>query len=366
MIVDNLNKCDGIASYVMNYYKKINLEKFQIDVLVSKSDNGVYDEYKHTIENLGGKVILRHNIKNSDIVKEIKNIKQFFKENKYDIVHSHIINVGYFYLKYARLSGVKIRILHSHSTYLWSKNIFNYIRNLIFTFLAKYNANYNFACSKLAGEALFGKKQFTIIKNAINLEKYKFNNEIREKYRKDLNIENNVVYGHIGRFNVQKNHIFLLKVFEEINRDNKNSKLLLIGKGELQKEIQEEIKKRKLENSVIILGEREDVNNLLQAIDIFLLPSLFEGLPIVGIEAQAAGLPCYFSNTITDEVKILETSKFIDIDNLDEWKNTILKNKNKRLENTDVQENIVKAGYDINKEVKVLEKTYEEMIMGIN
>ena len=366
MIIDNLNKCDGIASYVMNYYRKIDLNRFQIDILVSKSDNGVCEEYKHTIENLGGRVILRHNIKNIDIIKERKNIKNFFKKNKYDIVHSHIINVGYFYLKYARLSGVKIRILHSHSTYIWSQNLFKYIRNSIFTFLAKYNANYNFACSELAGKALFGKKQFIIIKNAIDLEKYKFNKEIREKYRKDLNIQNDIVYGHIGRFNIQKNHIFLLKVFEELYKDNQNSKLLLIGKGELQNEIQEEIKRRRLEDNIIFLREREDVNNLLQAMDVFLLPSLFEGLPIAGIEAQAAGLPCFFSNKITDEVRILETTRFIDIDDSQKWRNLILKSKNKRMENNCIKESMKKAGYDINKAVKVLEKIYEEMIMENN
>lgn len=363
MILDNLNKCDGIASYVMNYYKNINLNKFQIDFLISKSDNGVNAVYKEMIEKSGGKVILKHNVKNTSIVKEIKNINKLFKENNYDIIHSHIINMGYFYLKYARKNGIKVRILHSHTTFLWSKNIFTHIRNLIFTKLAIRNANCYFACSELAGNALFKRKKFTLIKNAIDIEQYKFNNKIRKLYREKLNLKDNIVYGHIGRFNIQKNHDFLLKVFEEIYNSDRNSRLLLVGKGELENEIIAKIRESHLEEVVTILGEREDVSNLLQAMDIFLLPSLFEGLPIVGIEAQASGLPCYFSEKITQEVKMLETTKFIEIKEPQKWKNLILNDKVNQSSRNNEEDNIKEAGYEIKSATKKLEEIYNKLVM---
>lgn len=363
MIVDNLNKCDGIASYVMNYYKNINLNEFQIDFLVSKSDKGINNEYKEIIQKNGGKIILKHNIKNTNILKEIKTIKKFFKENSYDIVHSHIINMGYFYLKYAKKNGIKIRILHSHTTFLWSKNIFTYIRNFIFTKLAIRNANYYFACSELAGRSLFGNKKFILIKNAINVEQYKFNEETRKIYRKKLNLKNEIVYGHIGRFNVQKNHDFLLRVFEEIYNNNNNSRLILVGKGELEEEITKKIQDKHLDNVVTLLGERDDVSELLQAMDVFLLPSLFEGLPIVGIEAQTAGLPCYFSQNITQEVKILETTKFIDIKDPKEWKNFIINDRCTQCIRSKKEKNTIKEGYEIKSATKRLEKIYKEFIM---
>ena len=363
MILDNLNKCDGIASYVMNYYKNINLNEFQIDFLISKSDNGVNDDYKKIIEKNGGKIILKHNIKNTNIIKEIKTIKKLFKENNYDIVHSHIINMGYFYLKYAKKNGIKIRILHSHTTFLWSKNIFTHIRNTVFTKLAIRNANYYFACSELAGKFLFKRKRFTLIKNAIDVEQYQFNEETRKIYREKLNFKNEIVYGHIGRFNVQKNHEFLLKVFEELYNNDDNSRLILVGKGELENEITEKIKERDLEKVVTILGERDDVSKILQAMDVFLLPSLFEGLPIVGIEAQAAGLPCYFSQNITQEAKILETTKFIEIKDSKEWKNLIFNDKVEQCIRDNKERDIIKAGYEIKSATKKLEKIYYKFVM---
>ena len=364
MILDNLNRCDGISSYVMNYYKNMNLDEFEIDFLISKSNNGVDENYKNTIINNGGKIILRNNITNKDMIKEIFKLKTEIDFSKYDIVHSHIVNMGYFYLKEAKKSGVKLRILHSHTTKLWAKNFFTNIRNTIFKELTKKYANYNFACSNLAGKYLFDKKNFILIKNAINLEKYQYNEKIRENYRKNLKIdENTKVYGHVGRFNVQKNHKFLLEVYKKIQLKEKNTKLLLIGKGELQKDIENEIKIEKLENNVTILGERNDVENLMQAMDVFLLPSLFEGLPIVGIEAQAIGLPCYFSNNITKEVRVLDNSKFINIDSSNDWAKEILDSNYQRKNKKDVLNEMRKAGYDIKVEAKKLEQIYKKMIM---
>ena len=334
---------------------------FQIDFLVSKyNNNNVCSEYRNVIENHCGKIILKQNISNKSIVKELKNIKQFFQKNHYDIVHSHIINMGYFYLKYAKKNGVRVRILHSHSTMLWSKNILLAFRNKVFTQLALKNANTYFACSHLAGKFLFHNKKYYLIKNAIELDKYAFDSQIRNQYRNDLKIENCILYGHVGRYNVQKNHMFLLQIFFEIHKEQPNSKLLLVGKGELEDQILSKIRQLNLQNDVILLGERSDVFHLFQAMDVFLLPSLFEGLPMVGVEAQASGLVCYFSNEITEEVKVLDTTRFLPIDDAVRWKKEILANILKRNDRTSAGEKMILAGYDIKTEVKYLESLYKD------
>ena len=364
MLVDNLNKCDGIASYVMNYYQKMDHEKYSIDFLVSKYNDNVANEYRKLIKKNNDKIILKNNISNKSIIKELKNIDVFFKKNNYDIIHSHIINMGYFYLKYARKNGVKIRILHSHSTFLWSKNIIKFIRNKIFTRLALKNSNVYFACSNMAGKFLFKNKKFYLIKNAIEFNKFAYNVEIRDKYRKELKLDGKVVYGHVGRFNIQKNHTFLLDVFEKIVKNDDNSILLLIGKGELENEILQIVKNKKLENHVKFLGERDDVNNLFQAMDLFLLPSLFEGLPVVGVEAQASDLQCIFSDKITKEVRLLDKTIFIDINNSDNWVNAISKLNVMVDERKNVNDIIRKNGYDIQYSTKILDNIYESLIIG--
>lgn len=364
MIVDNLNKCDGIASYVMNYYKEINHQKYNIDFLVSKYNNNIDVEYKKIIEDNGGKLILKNNISSKSILKELNNIDTFFKNNKYDIIHCHIINMGYFYLRYAKKNNINVRILHSHSTFLWYNNILKFLRNKIFTWLALKNANVYFACSDMAGKFLFKNKKYYLIKNAIETKRFKYDEEIRNKYRNDLKINNKKVYGHVGRFNVQKNHIFLLEVFEKIAKDDQNAILLLVGKGELENDIRRIIKERKLEDKVIILGERNDVNNLFQAIDIFLLPSLFEGLPLVGIEAQMTDLQCIFSSKITKEVKLLNKTIFVDIKSSDDWVNEISKINKKIAKRTDVTKIIEDNGYDILHSIKQLEALYVKLLTG--
>ncbi len=363
VIVDNLNKCDGIASYVMNYYKCINNDRFQFDFLISKfSHDNVHDEYLNLIKLKKDRIIYRNNKASIQIIKEILGIKRFFKENKYDIVHCHILNMGFFYLWNAKRAGVKVRILHSHTTYLWSKNIVKKIRNNFFKYMTVKSANIYFACSNLAGKYMFANKEYVLVKNAIFVDNYTFNMKKRNDYRNKLNINDKTVIGHIGRFNIQKNHIFLLEIFDYLSKIKDNMILLLIGKGELETTIKEEIIKRDLTNKVIFLGERDDINYLLQAIDIFLLPSFFEGLPVVGIEAQAADVPCIFSDRITKEIKLLDKSILLPINNYKLWVDAILEICQKKVERRDVMDVMKLNGYEINTASIELENLYIKLI----
>lgn len=365
VIVDNLNKCDGIASYVMNYYKNIDNTNFQFDFLVSKyTKNNVHSEYLKLIQQRNDRIIYRNNLKTNQMLKEIISIKDFFSKNRYDIIHCHILNMGFFYLWCAKKAGVKIRILHSHTTYLWSKNIVTKIRNSLFKYLTIRVANVYFACSKMAGKYMFKNKKYELVKNAINIKDYTFNKEIRNSYRQKLNINNELVIGHIGRFNIQKNHKFLLEIIGNLSKEKNDVILILVGKGELEEEIKKDVLERKLVKRVLFLGERDDVNCLLQAIDIFVLPSLFEGLPVVGVEAQAADLPCIFSSEITKEIKLIGSSVFLPITDCNLWTDKIKEFEKNKFQRTNVIDIMKLEGYEIETATKKLERLYIQLING--
>ena len=306
----------------------------------------------------------------------------------------------------AKRAKVPIRIAHSHSTANKKELKKTLIKNMLRPFSRMY-ANVYFACSELAGRWLFGNRAFnkgkvTIINNAIDVEKFIYNEEVRKKKRAELNIElqnnikqsticdknvenkdynaskNNVkikesingnaknieindttlVVGNIGRFVKQKNHTFLIDIFNEIHKRNSNSILILAGQGPLMEETKAKVKELGLKNYVMFLGQRNDANELYQAMDVFLLPSLYEGLPLVGVEAQAAGLLCELSSSMTKETKILSTTNFIDIEIptekwaekvLSDYKNFTRKNSSKEFENN---------GFEIKREAKKLEEKY--------
>ena len=222
--------------------------------------------------------------------------------------------------------------------------------NMFKPLLKKYATDY-FACSKLAGEWLFGKEnvengKVKIIHNAVDYQKFKMNEEVRNSIRKELNIEDKLVIGHVGRFTNQKNHTFLIDIFNEIHKKNSNSVLMLVGIGEKEDEIKEKVKKLEIEQNVLFMGFQDNVNELMWAMDVFLMPSLYEGLPVVGVEAQATGMPCFMSkDVVTDEVKITEGVKFISLnETAEKWAEEIL---NSDLERKDTRDDLKKAGYFI-------------------
>ena len=346
----------GVESFVMNYYRNINRDKIQFHFICDRDSTNIpYEE----IEMLGGRVILIPPYQK--IFNYIKELRKIFRENKYRIVHSHLNSLNVFPLFCAYKENVCVRIAHSHSTTNkkeWKKNI---IKNVLKRFSKIFATDY-FACTEYAGKWLFGDKQENIklVNNSINIEMFKFNDEIRNKIKKELNIEDKFVVGHVGRFVQQKNHDFLLDIFNEIYKNDKNAILLLIGEGPLEKDIKKKINDLKLNDVVYFLGIRKNVNELMQAMDVFVFPSLYEGLGMVLIEAQASGLKCVCSTEVPIEAKLTENITFLNLDDgVEKWYENIIAEKNTR---KSYVEELRMCGYDIKNEVKKLENDYLELL----
>ena len=352
-VVPNMNS-GGIENLIMNLYRNIDRTKVQFDFIVHYQKRGFFDE---EIEKLGGRIFRCTIREDNNIIKYIRDLRTIFKENpEYKVVHGHMASLGFIYLKIAKKYGVPIRIAHSHGT-SFLKTIKGYIKFLTFK-LIKYQANVRFACSTEAGKYLFGEKRdFQFIPNAIDMEKFAYNEQVREEVRKELGIKSQLVIGNVGRFNLQKNQIFLLEIFQQIVSKEKDARLLLIGTGELEDTIQQKIKELQLEDNVQLLGVRKDVDRIYQAMDIFLMPSLFEGLPLTGVEAQANGLRCYFSDTITKEVSISNNIEFLSLDlTAKEWAEAILQHMHYDRNRI----HIYNQNFNIKHLAKEMQKTYIE------
>lgn len=285
---------------------------------------------------------------------------KFLKKNKYDIIH---INSGAFFFTFqvaivAKLAGIKRLIAHSHNTPHISK-----IKRFLIAILNpiyRKMIDVKLTCSKTATKSLFTKEDDVIfIKNGIDIEEYKYNESYRNEYRKNFNIENNIVYGHVGKFDKQKNHDFLIDIFYEIQK-KQDAVLLLIGYGELEDEIKGKVTKLNIKDKVRFLGFREDVSHILNAIDFFILPSLYEGLPICLIEAQTSGLPVFVSDAVTDEANISNGFNKIESNDALVWAEFILKAQKNNRENA--YKDTIKNGFDIKGTTKQLEEIYINLI----
>ncbi len=311
----------GIQQFCLENIKHMDRNKLQIDFLLL--DDGVSYPLEEEIKKLGCKITKIDAWLNKpwDYLKHKKNIEKFFQQHHdYKVIHMHSSSKNYMVLKYAKKYGIPIRIVHAHSVTFQTKNkLKQLLGNVLKKPLKKYATNY-FACSNSAGKWLYGKEEIakgnvTIIHNGIEYARFKPNNKIRKQIRNELNISaEELVFGNVGRFDRVKNHTFLIDIFNEIQKIKPTSKLLLIGTGPLEEDIKDKVKKLNLEDKVIFTGFASNVNEYMQAMDVFIMPSLYEGLPITAIEAQAAGLPCFISkDVITTEVKITEGLRFISL-----------------------------------------------------
>lgn len=328
----------GIETMLMNYYRNIDREKIQFDFLVHRDFRADYDD---EIEALGGKI---YRIPPMNPVSSIyrKALLDFFKKNKYKVVHCHLNYMSGVVLAVAKKCGVPVRIAHAHTSSMnpgWKQ----YVKRLC-KYLIPVTATNLIACSTDAGRSVFGNVNFNIIANAINAEKFRFSKEVREKKRLELGLNECFTVMHIGRFVYPKNHDFLIEVFKELLQIVPDAKLVLVGDGELRNEIEEKIQQLPI-NSVQLLGTRNDINELLQAADIFAFPSRFEGMPVTMIEAQAAGLPCIMSDTITKECIVTDLVTEIPIVDPKRWVKAILEKKN--MNHKDCRVEIKTSGYDI-------------------
>jgi glycosyltransferase involved in cell wall biosynthesis len=353
----------GAESMIMNLYRNIDRSEIQFDFMVHTRERCAFDE---EINSLGGKIYNVPRYRGSNHYAYKKTWRNFFKEHgEYCILHGHVRSTATIYLAVARAYGIKT-IVHSHSTSSRGNKIQQVIKNIM-QLPIRYQADYLFSCSHDAGRWLFGdrviyKQNYTIINNAIDVNKYIFNEKKRNLVRKSLAVENKFTLGHIGSFTSPKNHEFLIDVFYEIKKRKKESVLLLIGDGNLREAIEDKVKKLGLSDSVIFTGVRSDVNDLLQGIDVVLFPSLFEGLPVSLIEAQANGLVCIISDRITDKVKLTEQVEFISLNKTPEyWAEQVLKySKGYNRKNT--YKEIRNAGYDVKENAIWLENFYTKIL----
>lgn len=302
----------GVEACIMNYYQNIDRTKVQFHFFV-ESTSKIIDKEK--IEKMGGKVIFIPHY--SHVFKYMKYLKSIFKRNHYDIVHSNMNALSIFPLRSAKKAGIEIRIAHSHSTSNkkeWKKNI---IKSILRRFSKKYSTHY-FACSEMAGRWLFGNNTFEegkvkIINNAIDYKKFQYNLHDRVLMRKKYNLSNKFILGNVGRFVEQKNQLYLLYIFSELKKINSNSCLLLLGDGPLRQKLIDKSKDLGIFDDVIFVGVHKEPEKFYQIMDFFILTSLYEGLPVSGIEAQINGLTCLFSECMTLETKITDSTDFFSI-----------------------------------------------------
>lgn len=364
-VVTSMNR-GGIETMIMNHYRILNRESIKIDFLVHREERGAYDD---EIEALGGVIYRLPPINIIPFTQYHKNVKQFFENHpEYEIVHAHINALSYFVLKYAKSNGVEVRIAHSHIA-ATSKGIKGIIKSYYKNKLRQ-ECNYMFACGEKAGRYLFGNKNFDenrvkVINNAIDSEKYQYNEDIREKARQELNIENKFVIGHIARLTLQKNQIFLLEIFKKVVEIKSDSILIIVGSGEEEKNIREKIYELNLEQHVKLMGIQSDTNYFYQAMDVYLLPSLYEGLPVTLIEAQASGLISIVSDTIDREVDITNSVRVLSLDDSAAyWAQEIVKHDKYNREK--VSELIKEKKYDVFENVSMLETFYKNCIDNMN
>ncbi|WP_010246419.1 glycosyltransferase family 1 protein [Acetivibrio cellulolyticus] len=356
VIVPTIFGYDGISNVATNYYIYQDHKEIKMDVV---SINPVNEKFKKELDKSGGRNFVIE-YRNRKPISYVKKLRRIIKDNGYQIVHVHGCSCTMFVeMLAAKLAGVKVRIPHSHNTTCDHVKVDKLLR----PFFMKLYTN-GFACGQEAGEWLFSGKPFDVISNGIDLEKFGYNSEVREQFRKKYDLENKFVIGHVGRFSEQKNHKKLISVFDAVSKVRSDAKLVLIGAGELRDEIEAEVRNKKLD--VLFVGLSDEVECWLQAMDVMVFPSLFEGLPLGIVEAQAAGLPCILSNTISPMTAITDLVKFVELEADDaKWAETVI-NSVDGLDRSGrkgyVEQQIKDAHFDIKTNCRELLQKYKKIL----
>lgn len=284
----------GISSVIMNYCRSIDMQTFTVTILAGAP---IDDQYRSECSALGIRIIELPQRK-IDTVKYYFALYSALMKERFNIIHIHCNSATVTpELLIAKLCGIKVRIVHSHNTTCDNLRIHRYFYPLF-----RKLCSARFACGEAAGRWLFNDEEFIVIPNGFQTEKFAFSQSSRERIRTALNLEGKLVLGHIGKFNNQKNQPFLLEIFEKYSEINKDAALLLIGTGPNFDEVQKLVKKHPYRDRIILYGETTDVAAMYSAMDLFVLPSRFEGLPVVLLEAQISGLPCIVSDIVSQEV----------------------------------------------------------------
>lgn len=348
----------GTEAYIMNYYRHMDKSKIQIDFIVHGYEIGVYDD---EIKALGGK-IYHVPTQTRNPVKNIRMIYGICKSGRYNIIHSHMDVKGYLALKIAKNCGIPIRIAHSHNTSYVTKNKFKLLLNEYARKKLPSVATHCFACSNKAGLWLFGREnvnRIQVIPNAIDTDKFRYNENIRKQIRNKLRfVDSDIVIGHIGRFEYQKNHEYLIEVFCRLCKISDRYRLVMIGDGSLKDKIKEMVRNYGLDSFIIFIDACANVNEYYNIFDLFCMPSHFEGLSFVMIEAQCNGLKCITSDATSIESNVTGNVKYISIlrNSLDTWVSEILNTDFTR--DPDAVGKVIDSGYSISEAAESLQNKY--------
>lgn len=345
----------GAETMIMQYLRQlVKDERFEFSILVHGNDKGDYDD-----EIVGLNVPIYHvPVRGQHPFTYTREVKKVLKAHPVDIIHCNMDSACGDFLGIAKKCGVKCRIAHSHTTHYQAQKGVKKAIGALSRKKIHHVATTRLACSEKAGNWLFEGDEYAILNNAIDLSLYLPNAEIRKLKREELGIARETfVLGHIGRFCYEKNHSFMLQFFVKTKKEHRNSKLILVGDGPLLETTRELTLKLGIESDVVFLGLRSDIPELTQAMDCFVLPSLFEGLPVSGIEAQAAGLPCLFADTITPEICMTSYAKRLPLDDTDQWIEA-LDHVPQRRNVAEAQQQLREKGYDIRYEANKLAECY--------
>ncbi len=348
----------GIERFLLNICKYIDKEKFEVSFLTFKNQKVYLQE---ELENKGIK-FFEITSRKENYIQYLRDLKKVYSENDFDIIHFNCMNFSLFerIILAKRYSKAKV-IIHSHSN-----NIGNKIGkkaqmiDKIGKFAMRNSECKRIACSKEAGEWLFRDKSFMVLDNGIEIEKFKFYEENRVNIRSELGIdENTEVLGTVGRLVEQKNHKFLIEVFYEYQKLNADSKLLLVGEGKFKSELESQAKRLQIQDKVLFLGMRKDIEKIYSAMDIFVFPSIFEGFGLAVVEAQINGLKCYASTNVAEESNVTGNEKFLELDEgAENWAKKIFESNHERDERAFEK---VPDKFKIVEMVKILSKIYEEI-----
>lgn len=351
------NNKGGKESYIINVFNSFDRERFHFS-FIAYDDRIAYEDYLTG----QGAIIIHLPPRNKGLKQYRKELNQLFSNKHYDVFWSHKTTLSSCEaIEIAKKAGVPLRIVHSHS----SSNMggkFTFVMHSINKLLVRRWANEFFACSDTAAKWFFGNKPCRLIPNGIDVEKFKFSEETRQRVRKNLNLENCFVIGHVGRFGKEKKHKKLIDVFNEVHKQRRDARLVLCGDGEERRNIEQQIADLGIADSVMLLGVINNVNEVLQAVDVIVMPSLFEGLPFALLEAQCTGLRCVVSDTVSRESDVLGWNVFLPLDVDDKiWADEVMKSNDPPQKRENAADKIKESGFDIYDCVSQIESIIEKM-----
>lgn len=347
----------GMESYIMNMYRRVDRTKIQFDFLVHHDREGVFDE---EIKALGGRIYRTSVLDDLNLIKYRSDLRKLFHEHKeWRIVHGHLSSMAYWYLGEAERQGVPWRILHCHVPG-FVPSLKGYVKHMLLYFSPRH-ANIRMACSREAGRYQFKNDDFELIPNGIEVDRFRYSEETRMAKRRELGEENTYLIGHVGRFFSEKNHIYMLKLAALLKERMPDAKLMFLGGGVLMEETQRKAAEMQVEDRILFMGMQKECAPYYQAMDVFIMPSLYEGLPLAALEAQSAGLPCLFSDTVSGETRISQDVQFLPIgdDNLNGWIDAL--EVLRRTPRNRAQAHAEADAYDVAKSAKRMAERYMQL-----